>query len=489
MQFLTLSDSRSRDDAFRTVFPGIAGNPTGETLSSHLAVMPGGMPSSSIAAFAVKAIETLRDVHRVGFVHGGIDASSFVLNPVRLVHFDHSNTFLNTATMTSEETGRLSRSEDMRSLGRLLMSMHGRRRPGLQPMLTEFQTDIPNGRPYYEEWIQEFAVAAGGVDANGLPIISSSLEGVSIRRAADFAHHLKPPTPRLSSWAVDNCPPSTIFLWGKAEPIMIDASRPSGRGSGADIYRSISHGGGYVVRVARRSKWAADETGRYRAFKSAFGSLHGATVASHRISSANMSPECESRTMVLDSGGQFSLLDLAESRITPERIVARIAVRAIRILRTVHSTGMVHGDVYLSNFVFSNWKDPAGGLRIIDFGRTSPFVDTVTGTHIAQSDNMEVDMQLNSAHLSPFEIEGSRLSRRDDMYRLSELLFMLRGSALEEVRDLRELARLKRQWKLPNAVNNSFNEFHGDMISLAFEDRPNYEKWIAIFSRVAGGKV
>ena len=128
-------------------------------------------------------------------------------------------------------------------------------------------------------------------------------------------------------------------------------------------------------------------------------------------------------------------------------------------------------------------------MRIIDFGRTSPFVDTVTGTHIAQSDNMEVDMQLNSAHLSPFEIEGSRLSRRDDMYRLSELLFMLRGSALEEVRDLRELARLKRQWKLPNAVNNSFNEFHGDMISLAFEDRPNYEKWIAIFSRVAGGKV
>lgn len=71
------------------------------------------------------------------------------------------------------------------------------------------------------------------------------------------------------------------------------------------------------------------------------------------------------------------------------------------------------------NCVFSDRADPAGTLKMIDYGRARVFVG-IKGHHVPAA-NKSLG-SLNPLLLSPWELEGLTISRRDDMYRLSELL-------------------------------------------------------------------
>ena len=127
--------------------------------------------------------------------------------------------------------------------------------------------------------------------------------------------------------------------------------------------------------------------------------------------------------------------------------------------------------------------DPAGSLRVVDFGRTRPYIDPRTGVHIPPSPSVALSRVLNPLMLSPFELKGSPLSRRDDMYRVSELLFNLMGHALEVAGRSAKIAAEKEKWTIDDELTE-FNEFHHAMVALGFTDRPEYEAWIARFTEL-----
>ena len=98
----------------------------------------------------------------------------------------------------------------------------------------------------------------------------------------------------------------------------------------------------------------------------------------------------------------------------------------------------------------------------------------------------------NFAMLSPFELEHFPAITRDDMYRTAEMLYY---SYQGERFDLDEfpmrkrfeegpiLAEQKRHMKVDGF--DQLVEFHHEMASLEYYDRPDYEKWTDIFEKLA----
>jgi hypothetical protein len=103
-----------------------------------------------------------------------------------------------------------------------------------------------------------------------------------------------------------------------------------------------------------------------RAILQTMDGLHGASVKARQGGGLG---DCAPLTILMDSAGRVPLEHLIGSPVKPQ-LVARVAARAIRILRAVHWLRFVHGDVHLSNFVFDGKN--AASLKIIDFGRAAP---------------------------------------------------------------------------------------------------------------------
>ena len=291
----------------------------------------------------------------------------------------------------------------------------------------------------------------------------------------------------------ETCVTRTVKLARRDKPIKIHTSKPDFFGSIGEIY--VSTNNRFAVKIATTSGQAVSQISHEKAFLSVFGDLAGGGVTIHPIDD-KMSPACVVRTMVTSFAGDTTLFDFrvrpriarratSRTRIS-ERQVAAVAVRGIDILRSLHSLGMIHGDIHSSNFVVANPRNPAVGMRLIDFGRAATFID-LDGRHIRDSEQLP-DYAKNQALLSPFELRGSKLSRRDDMYRFSEVLFELFGGArfLSQL-DPAFLARRKIEWTISNAKSPLFNAFHLEMTTLRFEERPNYEKWIERFAALAVG--
>ena len=191
--------------------------------------------------------------------------------------------------------------------------------------------------------------------------------------------------------------------------------------------------------------------------------------------SETISQLCQLRTMVMERVGETSALDFWQRNGRPldNEFVSSVGIAAINLLETVHSTGLVHGDVHGGNFVFYR-SDPAASLRIIDVGRTRPYIDAKTGNHVPLARIGEHNW--NPVLLSVGELEGWTVSRRDDLFRLAELLIFLISDDSDHrfVNGAQELLRVKRNRKFSPLVPAGFIEFYKETMALAFEATPDY---------------
>ena len=104
--------------------------------------------------------------------------------------------------------------------------------------------------------------------------------------------------------------------------------------------------------------------------------------------------------------------------------VLRVVIKTLTLLQRLHSLGLVHGDVHAGNIMFKSPKESidahdvvSDDLILIDFELAQFFPNS-----IGSPDTGIFDRGLNPMCLSPWQLEGSRLGRRDDVYRTIEMM-------------------------------------------------------------------
>ncbi len=197
-------------------------------------------------------------------------------------------------------------------------------------------------------------------------------------------------------------------------------------------------------------------------------------------------------------------------------LVYAFAAEALELLRSLHDSGFVHGDVHKGNFV----KDREESLHLIDFGMSVPYVDEVGNllpplpcanrhapSYFSSFTSLfynHVTTDLNIIFLAPWqlacaEIKTYRIGRRDDLFRLAELLYLRSSSKynqacrriMKQTEDADEAYEVQAWMKFKTDVPTEKNyndvppivkEFYIYTMSLGFSDAPVYDEWIEKFS-------
>ena len=213
----------------------------------------------------------------------------------------------------------------------------------------------------------------------------------------------------------------------------------------------------------------------------------------------NVSSMCALRCLVMTNEGENTLYDYFDKKgLLDAETTLAIGRKAIRLVEQVHKRGLIHGDIHWGNFVYSNESDIPGSLRLIDYGRSMPYMDGYTGQHLPgemMMAKLSDHFLWNDAYLSINELQGNPVGRRDDMFRLAEMLsFMMEGTdALMEKRPppppgTHEPRAMRRSFLVPrrNIVNRkrfrnlkqttpkAIAELYYGSQSMELEDTPNY---------------
>ena len=192
--------------------------------------------------------------------------------------------------------------------------------------------------------------------------------------------------------------------------------------------------------------------------------------------SESVSQLCQLRTMVMERVGEQ---DIGEYRKNngggplDNKFVSSVGIAAINLLETLHSTGLVHGDVHGGNFVLYK-SDPAASLRIIDFGRSGPYIDAKTGNHVPLTRLGENGW--NPGLLSVGELEGWTVSRRDDLFRLAELMIANTDGYID-LESPQKILHGKRNRKFSPLVPEGFVQFYKETMALDFDATPDYNRF------------
>ena len=288
----------------------------------------------------------------------------------------------------------------------------------------------------------------------------------------------------------DRCPPEEVFVLN--ETLAVSSGGPSVlEGSLSKLYPTVN--GKYMIKVAE-----ADEViwmlWREQAALWVLNDL-GIAPRIYDPRYEKISAECYARSYVMDKVGSKTLADLYdENEVTGAKQVARIGIAIINMIEKVHSRGIIHGDIFGTNFVFSDLNDVEGTLKIIDFGRSKPYIDPTTGAHIPEG-FAEFDLESwNPVNLSINELNDKTVSRRDDMFRIAELLVFLTdgGAALLQIAPrgdivlppIRQLVRLKQNRRFSDAVSKQVIDIYYRSLEMGFSETPDYEVFRQILASV-----
>lgn len=318
-------------------------------------------------------------------------------------------------------------------------------------------------------------------------------------------------SPTFSARSTDHCPPAEVKLKGFSDAHEVVRVRHFDSGSQSVLYKAFhmsSDGNMHrmVLKVIRSH--ACIEVTRALAIEKAVldvfesHALVSTKIAPRRLTPTGMSAECESRSLLTVFAGDLNLSLVAQRRSMTTAEVAAVAATGLQLISAIHSIGIIHGDIFESNFVFHSDLPIGKSLRLIDFGRAAMFVSPAFRTHIPYTSAMH-SKNWDALYLSPFELEGSRISRRDDVFRFAETLVRLAFRDYHDVlvREVNrraknhsigrlEIAAYKR-CPLPRFVRIDavFAEFRKYSIGLKFDDKPDYDYWIAKFTQLAGDAI
>ena len=310
------------------------------------------------------------------------------------------------------------------------------------------------------------------------------------------------------------CDVSKLRLKGIAEEVMFPKTDGM-KGSGSILYVSDKEYGGHRLIVknihsdAREFDLVMELLTREKAFMVAALGKAKVVPKVHEIETFKKdSGICYLSTMVSDFVGRNPLY-LARSVLSSNaKLLGRVTARILEIMKEFHSTGFAHGDIHFHNFVYEGDADRIPEtLSLIDFGRVEPFI-TKEGTHIPKAKG-EYPLIINPKLLSDLELEGWIKTRRDDMFRIAEMIldlgnydelfhkqiasleaeFTRQGkmdSGEETLRRMRaRILALKRERKIDPKAPKVFKRFYiYCMEKLGFAARPDYDYWIQEFLEI-----
>ena len=117
--------------------------------------------------------------------------------------------------------------------------------------------------------------------------------------------------------------------------------------------------------------------------------------------------------LILGDAG-VSIRQRASSGVTL-RDLLDYATQALILLERIHNKGFFYGDLHTENIMLKG-----STVYLVDFGRTDTYIHNITS-------NEEVILKRAKKFqfLSPWELSNNRLSRRDDIFRLAEMIVRL----------------------------------------------------------------
>ena len=219
---------------------------------------------------------------------------------------------------------------------------------------------------------------------------------------------------------------------------------------------------------------------------------------------------CHARTIVSENVGATELGDLPKFLRHNHRVMYGIAARALEIIQQLHNACLIHGDIHIRNWLVGDVYHAAETLRMIDFGRVDLFMQpdpANPGRTIPIPDHSSFKLDSSSWNprlLSPWEIQGHRPTRRDDIFRIAEMLVVLSGdskfnTAVDNLKKLypkgkspnteflKEMVSLKNNREFDASVPQLIREFYNSAKSMGYLDNFKYGKWIAAFRGAAAG--
>ena len=115
-----------------------------------------------------------------------------------------------------------------------------------------------------------------------------------------------------------------------------------------------------------------------------------------------------------------------------------LTIRIIEMLEIIHDKGVIHGDIHVANILFRTPTDSPSQVGVNDTDLV--FIDFEYSEFYPDQINSSEDKPrrpINPALLSPWQLRGKRMGRRDDVYRGVELL----ANALSLNENQKEISR------------------------------------------------
>ena len=249
----------------------------------------------------------------------------------------------------------------------------------------------------------------------------------------------------VSTTKGDFCNVSELRLEGIHDPMRFDTKKVFATGSQSRLYISQKKVGGHSLMVKTVDLAASRIIKAMIRDKAFLYALKGTKIVPevYKVSEGigfGKRPElCLAATIVTEFLGGKEIGKAREVLSKNPALLGRVGARIIELVKQLHSIGFVHGDIHHRNFVYESNGSIPETLRMIDFGRVEPFI-TLQGEHVAESKG-NYGLNWNARLLSTSELEGWRKTRKDDMYRIAELLLFLGRFDDSYVQNSREIVK------------------------------------------------
>ena len=167
------------------------------------------------------------------------------------------------------------------------------------------------------------------------------------------------------------------------------------------------------------------------------------------------------------------------------KIVLQVAITILKILKNIHSKGIVHRDIKPDNFLFG-LNDESKKLYIIDFGLSKHYINNGTHIEFSTTDNLIGSLTYTSINSHNF----TELSRRDDLESLSYMLvqFYFGNLSWQGIKDVKngqsvnkQIKELKEQILKTPDLPNVLAQFITSIKKIEFNEQPKYDLYINYF--------